>query len=567
MINKSNNSIILIIDDNAENLRVTMKSLKKAGFETAIARSGAAGVKRAKQLRPDLILLDVLMPEMDGFETCLRLKDLPETQDIPIIFMTALDKTEDKVRAFECGGVDYITKPFALQEALARVQAHITIQALQRSVAQERDRFRRLSEATDEGLCIHDNGQVLEVNHAMERLTGYARSELIGRQVADMFIPEFHHHISDVSSLESLRPREVQGYSKNGAVVLFEIQEKPIQWEDQPRRMLAIRDISLRKRLENENITLKASLNRADRFGEIVGRSPGMKKVYEYICKVAASDETVVIYGETGTGKELAARTIFQLGSHYSKSFVPVNCAAILEDLFESLFFGHVKGAFTGAGADAPGFIDQAKGGVLFLDEIGELPLSMQARLLRVLQDGEYTPVGLAQSRKADFRIVAATNQDLRLMLAEGRMREDFFHRIHVVTLELPPLRFRREDIPLLTAHFLASRSDAPASLPQHVMDAFMDHDWPGNVRELFNEIRRYLAVGEIQIGQGDVNGPDTETNFKVCDNITLKDAVRAFEKDYIARTLDRCNGNKKYAAKILGVDRKTIYNKINNKF
>lgn len=269
-----------------------------------------------------------------------------------------------------------------------------------------------------------------------------------------------------------------------------------------------------------------------------------------------------MICGETGTGKELAARTVFQMSANYTKEFVAVNCAAVLDSLFESQFFGYCKGAFTGAERDMPGFFDQSRGGVLFLDEIGELTPGMQAKLLRVLQDRDYTPVGGVVSRIADVRIIAASNKNLRKMVHEGKMREDFFHRLNVLAVEIPPLRDRKEDIPLLIEQFLTINEFQIHIVPDKMMSQFYEYDWPGNVRELFNVLRRFIATGQADIGgYPPIFSSETEKTETL---LSLSRAVDEFESRYIARVIRQCQGQKKQAAEILGVDRKTLYNKLN---
>ncbi|MCP4624389.1 MAG: sigma-54-dependent Fis family transcriptional regulator, partial [bacterium] len=251
-----------------------------------------------------------------------------------------------------------------------------------------------------------------------------------------------------------------------------------------------------------------------------------------------------------------------------SKSFVPVNCASIPEHLFESLFFGHRKGAFTGADQDHTGYFEQAKGGTLFLDEVGELSLEMQAKLLRVLNDFTYTPVGGHTIQKADMRLIAATNQDLRKLMDRKRVRGDFFHRLYVLSIELPPLRYHKDDIPVLIDHYL-KKNNAPGSplptIPQEILERFYDYDWPGNVRELFNELQRFFATEEVSLSghlpeeaTGDSNG-----RHAVQDGIPLDKAIEQFEKFYIPRTLTLHDGHKGKTAEILKIDRKTLYRKL----
>ncbi|MCP4713631.1 MAG: sigma-54-dependent Fis family transcriptional regulator, partial [Deltaproteobacteria bacterium] len=262
------------------------------------------------------------------------------------------------------------------------------------------------------------------------------------------------------------------------------------------------------------------------------------------------------------------ARTIAGMSDGYNKKFIPVNCASIPEHLFESLFFGHRKGAFTGADRDHRGYFKQAAGGTLFLDEVGELSLEMQAKLLRVLNDFTYTPVGGDRAQKADVRLVAATNRDLRKLLDQKRVRSDFFHRLYILSIELPPLRWHKEDIPVLIAHYLqkAAGPDSPAAeIPDEILERFYAYDWPGNVRELFNELRRFLATEAVSLSGRlpEEASESTGRQFVLQDDLPLEQALEAFEAHYIPLILSHHGDHKGKAAEILRIDRKTLYRKL----
>ncbi len=562
MIRQNGKQTVLIVDDEPLGLKLMFEQFKRSEFKILFAEKGEKVFKIFERMIPDCILLDVMLPDTDGFEICRRLKVNSGLKDIPVIFMTSLTEPTDKLRGFEAGGADYITKPFDCEEVLARIRLHLSLRKLRQELELERDRFRALAQATSEGIVIHDSGIIAEANPAAESVTGYSREELTGRNISELFAKEFRKSVAENNGNQ---PFEVRGIKKDGNSSVLEIRTGTVRYRDQHLGMLAIRDITRKKFLERENIALRKNLSRSERFGEMVGKSAAMKKVYEHLARAAASDETVVVCGETGTGKELAARTVFQMSANYTKSFVAVNCAAVLDSLFESQFFGYCKGAFTGAVRDMPGFFDQSQGGVLFLDEIAELMPGMQAKLLRVLQDRDYRPVGGVISRVADVRIIAASNKDLRKMVLEGKMREDFFHRLNVLTVEIPPLRDRKEDIPLLTEHFLRLNRSGIHIIPDEIMSQFYEYPWPGNVRELFNVLRRFIATGEADIGGYPTAVPSEIGGITpVRDHLPLSRAVDEFESRYIARIISRCQGQKKQAAEILGVDRKTLYNKLN---
>jgi len=257
----------------------------------------------------------------------------------------------------------------------------------------------------------------------------------------------------------------------------------------------------LKERLEEENTYLREEVSAVNGPGDIVGTSPALKKVLQQIELVAATDATVLVTGESGTGKELVARAIHERSPRRQRAMVKVNCGAVPEPLFESEFFGHVKGAFTGAMRDKPGRFELADGGTLFLDEIGEVPPAMQAKLLRVLQEREIERVGDTRSRTVNVRIIAATNRDLKREVAEGRFREDLFYRLSVFPIDNPPLRERREDLPVLAEHFIKSAAQRfhrrPPKLTPAVLQALSAHDWPGNVRELQNVLERAVIFSQ----------------------------------------------------------------------
>jgi len=327
-------------------------------------------------------------------------------------------------------------------------------------------------------------------------------------------------------------------------------------------------------RLQDETWRLQSSLKGSTHFGPIVGRSPAMQVIYDLILKAARTHINVIIYGESGTGKELVAQTIHRLSTRGGKPFVTVNCGAIPANLIESEFFGYRKGAFTGAEADRAGYLEAAEGGTLFLDEIGELEPNLQVKLLRTIEGGGYTALGGREVLNPDLRIVAATNRDLQKSLREGRLREDFFYRIHVLPIHLPPLRRRPADIPLLVYHFLQNVSDGTSSPPafsEVTMAKLLEHDWPGNVRELQNVIHRYNSLRTLDLpsrpkphlarASDEVAVPDaTPTGDAI---LPLGAAASHFEKEYIQRALASHRWRKTRTALSLGIDRRTLLRKI----
>ena len=340
--------------------------------------------------------------------------------------------------------------------------------------------------------------------------------------------------------------------------------------------LLTLKKAEERERLKRENITLKQELEKIGKrysFGNIIARSEAMAKVFDLVCKVADHKTTVLITGESGTGKELIARAIHENGARSSGPLVCINCGGIPENLLESELFGYKKGAFTDAVKDKPGRFEEADGGTIFLDEIGDLPLPLQVKLLRVLQEEEITPLGDIGSKKVDVRIIAATSKDLEREVKEGRFREDLFYRINVMTIHLPPLRERRGDIPLLVGYFIdvfnKKLNKNIEGLSSEAMPILMAYSWPGNVRELENVIERAILLAQgrwitpaelpphmtRQDSIGSLEDPH--------ETLSLKKASKRLERILIEKALKLTNGNRSKAAKILEISRPMLLSKI----
>jgi formate hydrogenlyase transcriptional activator len=416
---------IFIIDDNPDNLSLLAGILRERGYQIRMATTGRWALEAIRKSPPNLIMLDISMPGMDGYEVCQELKADPATSDIPVIFISALDDVLDKVKAFRMGGVDYVTKPFQPQEVLARIESQLKIWALQRELEKQNAELQKRND---------------DLTAAYRAITQHKQTE---------------------------------------------------------------------QKLEMENVQLKEVL-RSDSFaGDIIGASAAMKKVFENIQRVAATDSTVLITGETGTGKEVVALAIHNLSQRKNKVIVKVNCSGLPAGLIESELFGHEKGAFTGALTRKVGRFELAHGGTIFLDEIGDLPLELQAKLLRVLQEGEFDRVGGTQTLKADVRVIAATNRDLEKEIREEKYRMDLYFRLNVFPVELPPLRERKGDIELLAHHFVTKYAQKSGKSIQGVssraLEALRTYPWPGNVRELENIIERGIILNqgpELEAGE-----------------------------------------------------------------
>ena len=407
---------ILVVDDTPANLRLLSDLLTQHDYRVRPAADGALALKSVAARTPELILLDVNMPGMDGYEVCRRLKAEEKSSRIPVIFISAFGDTRQKVIGFEAGGIDYITKPFEAEEVLARVKTHL--------------RLRQAEEA------LRNAHNTLELR--VQERTAELRRAL----------------------------EEIEG---------------------------------LKSQLELRNDYLQEAVVEAKAFGDLVGQSAALRHIVSQIDVVAPTEASVLILGETGTGKELVAHEIHRRSARKEGPLVRVNCASIPRELFESEFFGHVKGSFTGAVKDRAGRFETAEGGTIFLDEVGEIPLDIQNKLLRVLQEKRYERVGSDVTRRADVRIVAATNRDLKKAVAAGRFREDLYYRLNVFPIQVPPLRERLDDIPLLAKHFveLSSRElkCAKPRLTRAAVARLQNYDWPGNVRELRNLIERAVIL------------------------------------------------------------------------
>ena len=451
------------------------------------------------------------------------------------------------------------------------------------------EKYRAIFENAVEGIyqTTYD-GQLVNANPAMARMLGYASVDDLLAAVNDIgqdlyvsaaarreFIDLLEHN-APVSGYE------VEFRRRDGRHIWVSLNARPITEVDGRLRLIEgiIHDITERRRqadalrereayLQKENLRLRSNIRDRYRFEDIIGKSPAMQEVYELILKAAATDANAIIYGESGTGKELVARAIHRLSDRKEGRFIPVNCGAIPENLLESEFFGYRKGAFTGAAAHKEGYLDLADGGTLFLDELGETGPNLQVKLLRVLEGGGYSAVGGRDVKKPDVRIIAATNRDLKAQVNRGLMREDFFYRVHIIPIQLPSLRERREDIPLLIEHFMQSEGDTEEGPPLtgEMLEAMMRHDWPGNVRELQNVLQRYRSLNQFDLLKEQVCLPPSK-NDKIDTDLEAQDAffnkaMAGFERRLLVTALEKHQWRRDEAARSIGLPIRTFYRKL----
>ena len=731
---------ILIVDDEIPSLRLLAELLEKEGYQVRPAERAQTAIDSALAKPPGLILLDVRMPEMDGFELCRRLRQDKRTRHVPIIFVSALEDIESKIKGFKAGGVDFISKPFQELEILARVRTHMHLHRMQQHLEQLVDertselresrasleqKVRELQESEERLSLIYDSVadilyyirvepddcfRFLSINHAFLKATGLTGDQIVGKRIEEV-IPETSvrlaldnykkaikenrivrweessvypsgEKIGDVSIAPVLnkkgicthlvgsvhdvterrqaeealceseerfelavagstagiwdwdlltdkvyysdRFKELLGYApdefldtpdefwnrlhpddyeaarlavdrhlkermvfniecrlqtKSGEYRWFHFRGQSL-WEktgqatrmsgsitditDRKQTEIELRDAfteieQLKNQLEAESAYLQDEIKLEHNFENIIGQSESLKYVLNRVVQVAPTDSPVLIMGETGTGKELMARALHKLSLHGKRVLVKVNCAALPGELIESELFGREKGAFTGATTTQPGRFELAKGSTLFLDEIGELPLELQAKLLRVIESGEFERLGSSRTLYSDARIIAATNRVLEEEVRKGRFREDLWYRLKVFPITMPPLREHPEDIPLLVKWFLdqlaRKMGKRVTEIPKHAMQMLQRYTWPGNVRELKHAVESALITAQ---------GKKLKFELPQVADTVLSDfkSFEEMERDYILQVLKAKNwkiGGKDSAASILGMPPSTL--------
>jgi len=549
---------ILIVDDEPVSLELQRSYLHDAGFKVEVAENGETALKRVNHIKPDIILLDIMMLGIDGFETCCRLKKNEVTKDTPIIFITAKTDSLDKVKGLEIGAVDYIIKPFQHEELIARVNKHLTISnlrkqleaknallqdyvyrlesiaALEKAISETQDIAQMMERAMNVTLSVFkcdrawllypcdpnaprfrvpievttpEYPSIKDTEIQMVPEISEAIRETLSATDPIAFGPEYEHKVPSIIA----KPFSVQSHlslaihPKIGKPWLFGLHQCSYArvWTENELKLFSEFGqqiaVSLGLSIYFEEFQKSEKRLSREHYHDFIGTSMPMQTVYQMIDKVAASKAPILITGETGTGKELCAEAIHKESKRADKPFVVCNCAAIPENLQESHLFGHIKGAFSGAMKDQKGLVSQADGGTLFLDEIGELPLLMQSTLLRFMQTKTFSKVGNHQLEKVDVRFICATNRNLLAEIEAGRFREDLYHRLNVIEIELPALRERGQDILRLAKFFLHKFAKEEQTDIQgfnaEAEKKLLSYEWSGNVRQLQNTIQNVVLL------------------------------------------------------------------------
>ncbi len=552
---------ILIIDDE-ESLRYTFETfLTEAGYEVATAETFDKALLLISEKNFDLIFADILLGDKTGIDLLREIK----TRDLTcqVVMVTGFPNFETASEALRLGAIDYIAKPVT-QKALL----HAAAQALKhKDLLDENERIRTNLEAVFRSvpagiITVDADMRIIEMNNAAETICGYSRDKAKNQQI----------DILPNGCLKKCIEALAKTIKNKETVELFRID---CQHKGRQRRVVNITTSPLIGHhnefsgavmvLSDETRIADLESDMAERrhFHNMIGKSEQMQNIYSLVEQVADFPTTVLIRGESGTGKELVAEALHYRGTRSAESLVKVNCASLPENLLESELFGHVKGAFTGAISDRVGRFELADKGTIFLDEIGDMPLSVQMRLLRVLQEREFERVGASTPIKVDVRVIAATNNNLVEKVQKGEFREDLYYRLKVIEIAIPALRQRKEDIPLLVSHFIQRFSkkfsknikDATAE----VINLFMQHNWPGNVRELEHVIEH----AGILCRDGIITEACLPKDFVGSGSGMQKSLDPADEKEKIIQALKTAGGNKAKAARLLGISRRTIYRRI----
>lgn len=558
----------ILIIDNEESIQFTLeKSLTDEGYTVITIKDYSEALAKVSESNFDLIFVDILL---DGNTGINFLREVKKRNFIhPVVIITESPNVNATARALRLGAFDYILKPVR-QETLLRV----TKTALQhKTLVEKKEKYRTYLESIfgsvkDAVIAVDKELSLIGINKATKNICNLTRNA-IGQSI---------HSLSNICNRQCLKALEKTMHQKESV----EIHHLACKHKFRPRQVV---DITTYPLLDKKGIfsgavlIIKEEMYRAhferdmhaigerQHFYNIIGKSEKMQAVYSLIENLADVQTTVLVIGESGTGKELVAEALHCKGERNTKPFVKINCAALSENLLESELFGHVKGAFTDAVRDRIGRFQKANGGTIFLDEIGDISPRMQLQLLRVLQEGEFERVGDSTSIVVDVRIIAATNQNLKEKIRRGEFREDLYYRLKVVEVNLPPLRDRREDIPLLVNHFInkfnKKFNKEIVAVSLDVQKIFIEYLWPGNVRELEHTLEHAF----IHCRQNIITAHYLPATFKesIGKEASLLENIKTGEPQVILQALKKASWNKTMAARLLGVSRRTIYRKIHD--
>ncbi len=562
---------ILIIDDE-KSLRITFETfLAKEGHAVLKAWDYESTMKILAQTRPDVIFADIVLPGgKNGLDILREVRR--QGLNCPVIMITGKPGIDTAAKAVREGAFDYVAKPVRREMLIGLTRAALQVYALEeekRLIEAEKDRYRRHLEAifisVDDAIITVDGRKwVTAANAACQKVCGVSADDLIDKAFAsnqNECLIKCQHTLDQTlgqqTSFHNLRVEFANAEGRRRVVVM---NSSPLMDAEDNfiGAVLVIRDKTRENRLERE-------LEERFQFSGIIGKNSKMQQIYTLLEDLADTDTTVLITGESGVGKELIANAL-HYGSHRASGpLVKVNCSALAESLLESELFGHVRGAFTGAVRDKKGRFELAHGGTLFLDEIGDIHPRIQIKLLRVLQERAVERVGAVRSVNVDVRIVAATHQDLKAKIRQGLFREDLYYRLMVLEINLPPLRERRDDIPLLTSHFITtfnkSYRKVITGVSPEVLKLFMNHPWRGNVRELQHAIEHAFVLcreGEIALEH-----LPAELGSSPASTETQRRNVKIQSPQDVIQALKATGWNKAKAARRLGVSRQTLYRKI----
>ncbi len=568
----------LLVEDDATTRRLLQSTLEGRGYAVTACADAESAWEKCRHEAFEIMVLDWLLPGMDGLELCRRWRAHPDGDRSFVIILTGRDQPSDLQVVLDAGSDDYLTKPLDIP----RLQVRLSI--AERQIEHRRQRrlaegnaarsLAELQKAHDDlllvlnqlriGCVITDaDGQITFFSEVCRELFDVSPSQVLGHswQSALPVTREVQAELQRMVGLPRHDRVKVVAHGEAASGTRFSIE---IEVKDDPadaqRRMFFVYDIS-------EVHDLRRMLSGRAQFEDLIGKSEPMLRVFQLIRDVAAVDATVLIEGETGTGKELVARALHVTSVRRDRPFIAVNCAGLTESLLGSQLFGHKRGAFTGAIEDHKGLFEAADGGTVFLDEIGDVPQSVQTMLLRVLQEREVVRLGETKPRKIDVRVVAATHHNLTEDVAKGSFRADLLYRIRVARIHLPPLRQRRQDIPLLAAAFLrefrATTGKRVEDFTTEAMSLLLNYDWPGNVRELRGAIEFAMirAAGSM-IGSADWP-PEMQIGADGVSDVRMNLPPGADEAQRILAALEQSRGNRVVAARLLGMSRATLYRRL----